>query len=177
MREMHQAKNHYFNGQPMLAYGAKNSWNIEVLMARTLPEDEPMCQPPLPIANQFLVDQLKQNGCPSAEQYDGFITAAQTFQSGSRNSMVGVFGPPSSGKTSTVFKIGEMMGMDTRLVNVLNIKNDNDIGPHKEPSLHQWISSNSGRSKLILVDEFEKSNKNAIARIFQVIEIIPHNNI
>lgn len=169
MRDQHQKKNHLFNGLPMLAWGAKNTWNIGVLMAKTLPEDEPMCQAPLPIANQFLVEQLKQNGCPSAEQYDALITAAQTFQSGTRNVMVGVFGPPSSGKTTTTLKMGELMGLETRVVNVLTVREDRDIGPNKDPSLHHWLSNNTGRSKMLLVDEFEKSNKHAIARIFQVI--------
>ena len=169
----HLKKGHRFNGLSMLAFGGNNSWNLGLLMSKSLPQDEPMCEAPrtqLPIANQRMIDQLIASGCPSADQFDALITCAETFQSGTRNVMVGVFGPPSSGKTTTAMKLGELMGWETRLVNVLNIKDDRDIGPSKDPSLHRWLAQDTGRSKMLLVDEFEKSNRRAIARIFQVIK-------
>ena len=100
---------------------------------------------------------------------DPMITAILAFKNGQLgNTMMGVFGPPSSGKTSTLKTLARLMDLDIGIINCLGIQEDSHLGARRESGFHEWLATDNGKKKLVIADEFEKSNRNAIMRTFQV---------
>ena len=148
--EVHEKKKHRYQNQPMSNFKTANGWRYDLLVRR-VGEPRPVPSPAPQVANGEIMAKMKREGVRRPLSFDLLATVLQLFSSKLMSPpLCALFGPSSTGKTTGVRKLAEILQLDCHLENCADVRADGDLSSHlKRKSLHQWCITDNGKPKLL----------------------------